>query len=290
MNGLTPMQVGDAPPAITGAGNSLLTQLRQRLFTWVRTSFKPRFIVLATTADVLASPGAALEPALQAFSAWCEAHPGTVCELGLSGAWMLTSVSPSGWTREAAHEHALRQWQHYGGLESEDIQANWLLRALKVTHAQFTCAVPIALVQGLQEVARTHGVQLVGVTPWWLRAAQSWFDDLVTQADGLVQGQWQLDLIEPDLVTHVQASLQAKGAELDAIWAEVRGHEGGTQAARPVTNEARSDARHVGLQIEASSSVGGDEVAQAPWQSHVWDHEALQPVLRGEAVAHRGAV
>jgi hypothetical protein len=255
--------------------------------TWLRlkarlaTTLKPHTVLLQGPVDAINQAGA-IAAALQAFAQWCEAHEGCVCELGLSSCWLLSNAAPTGWTKDAVHEHVLRQWEHYFGLDAAQLANGWVLRQVLSPNAAMVCAAPRALIEGLQGVAADHGVQLLSVGPWWARGVQAWLDSLADQAadegnegnEGTTEP-WRLTLAEPGLFTHVQARSPASGsvaAQLGALWTEA--------------SDARVHAgligRHQTLVLQAPSATLTEGEPPA-WHSHVWSHAELRALLRGDA-------
>lgn len=273
---MSPLQEGsvDAAPAASMAERLMLLCrcVRARLAT----SLKPCRLVLMAggeelQGDMFGDMPRVIDSALASFDDWCRAHPGSVCELALSSAWLLTCVSPTDWSDDAVHEQAVRQWAHYAGVEPHELASGWLVQTLKTPRARLACAMPQALMRGLEETARAHGVRLAAVTPWWLQAAQAWFDGLGSSsassacADGAnLPRTWQLDLIEPGLATSLRASVHASGIKLDAAWSE----------ACPETTSEPGITR---LRM-APPAPSGD----TPGQRHVWHSPQLDALLRGD--------
>jgi hypothetical protein len=265
--------------------------------TWLRlkarlaTTLKPHALLLQGPVDAINQAGA-IEPALHAFAQWCEAHEGSACELGLSSRWLLSSAAPAGWTKEAVHEHVLRQWEHYFGLDATQLANDWVLRQALSRSASVVCATPRALIDGLREVAAEQGVQLLSVGPWWARGVQAWLASLADQAtqggnEGATEP-WRLTLAEPGLLTHVQARSPAlaspqsdasasarQAAQLGELWTEA--------------SDARLHAglvgRHQTLVLQAPTVELAAQAEQVPqaWHSHVWSHPELRALLRGDA-------
>ncbi|HEX5357276.1 MAG TPA: hypothetical protein VFW93_13740 [Aquabacterium sp.] len=203
--------------------------------------------------------------ALSAFAQWCEAHPGVRCRVGLSGCWLLHSVPGPTGDAQSAQALALQQWAHYLDLDESTLLRDWVLREVAVSKVALVCAVPRSLIEGLHEQATAHGVRLEWVGPWWAQGVQFWLADLaadVTRPEGIRT----LHLVEPDLVTHVQATGQpGKTASLQRIWSDRH------DASRLAPGDGR-----VVLQAPAS-----DGQANTAVQHGLWDHTALQPVLSG---------
>jgi hypothetical protein len=267
--------------------------------TWVRikarlaTTFKPHEVLLHGPADAFAQAGA-IEPALQAFAQWCEAHQGSACELGLSSRWLISSAAPVGWTQEAVREHVLRQWEHYFGLDTAQLEQDWVLRQVITPQAAVVCAAPRALIDGLRDAAAAQGVQVLSVGPWWARGVQAWLASLADQAaregnDAKAEAAepWRLTLSEPGLLTHVQTRMTASASEsasgmplaaqLGELWTEA--------------SDARVQpglvGRHQILVLQAPSAALADQAEREPqaWQRHVWSHPELRPLLCGDAPA-----
>jgi hypothetical protein len=200
----------------------------------------------------------------QAFALWCAEHEGQACQLGLSSRWLLTSVAPAEWDADAAYQQATQHWAHYLDLDDAALSAHWVLRQVAVPQANVLTAAPRALIDALVEQAKAHGVRLMWVGPWWARGVQTWLAALSASDEGQVLR--TLHLLEPGLVTHVQAHVVAgQRAHLSRVWVETRrGHE------------AQGEGRTVSL-------VGPDHQLDAlmPYHQHVWDHGLAAQVLRG---------
>ncbi len=273
-------QAGVDAPGLSAWPRLAWLRARARLATLAR----PHVLVLLGRAHGLAD-AAATDAALKAFDAWCQAHQGSACELGLSSQWLLACVAAAGETSDALREQAVQQWAHYHGLDAEQIASQWVLRELLVPQAAMLCAAPVALVDGLKDIARAHGVQLRGMVPWWVPALQAWCGQLAGQprpddggqgAQGRAQGNAQggvpsLTLVEPGLVTHVQADIGPQGVQITRIWSEA-GDATGLQRA--------VDGVHHAV-VTLPSPTDADAPA-ADWAAHLWAHASLRPVLRGD--------
>lgn len=136
----------------------------------LRTAFKPAAVFVG---------GATLAEARAQFEAWARAHAGSVCEIGLGGAWVHACVVPPELAGEAgggrADDAALRdyarlQFEHYFGAAQG---AGWRLAASRDARAALVCAVAAELIDTLRAVAASHRVRVQRVAPWWARGAQA---------------------------------------------------------------------------------------------------------------------
>lgn len=117
--------------------------------------------------------GQSIEDARAAFDTWARMHAGSVCDIGLAGAWVHTCVVPP----EVAHacafdEVALRdyarvQFEHYFGAGD-----GWVFASARDPRATLVCAIPVALRDALFAVAAAHRVRVQRMAPWWGRAVQ----------------------------------------------------------------------------------------------------------------------
>lgn len=142
------------------------------------------YLALPVHWPVQADDPTALDEALQAFEAWCEAHPGARCELALSAAatlWQVVQHEQAGPNELAqAWESALGQWAHYldVDLRQPEVLADWQLQEAHAPGYSLLSATPLALSAGLMDVARRHGVQLQWLGPWWVRGLARWVGQL----------------------------------------------------------------------------------------------------------------
>lgn len=210
----------------------------------------------------LHASGAGAEPDAQvlvAFGKWCEAHPGWACRVGLSGRWLLHSVAEPDMNPSAALEHAVQQWAYYLDLDEAALTRDWRVRQVNVRSASLLCASPVSFIDGLKAQAKLHGVRLQWVGPWWAQGVQTWLSALESAPDR-AEGVWTLLLIEPERVTHVEALMQpGRAPRLQRVWSD---------RALPLAEASQS----LCVVLKAPDA---DETAQ------VWDHEAVQPVLKG---------
>ncbi len=233
------------------------------------------------------------------FGQWCSEHAGQVCSVSLSARWLMHSVAASDMSADAAHEHAMGQWAHYLDIDETAMDAGWVLRHTHAPGVNLLCAAPRDLVLGLQEQAAQHGVRIEAMHPWWAHGLQTWLASLAsslndedggdvdkgTADSALASGPAQppssvaeLTLHEPGLRIHVQAEIPPEGApRLSHIWTEVVGD---TMALGPV---------HPGPALLPPDPVS-DEDEQSPLRlDHVWAHEAMADVLRGQHPNWRAA-
>lgn len=284
-------------PGAGGMGNAVRRAMHAwhgRIVTRARTVLCPHRILLAQgegAGDAVAMASSqgmkeAIAMALADVERWFAAHEGSVCDVALSGAWMLASVMPPH-DAEAhggdARAHALSQWSRYLDIDAVRIEADWVLGTLTVPGVAMVCAAPAALVRGVAGHARAHHVRLVGLRPWWVHAAQRWLtaarDD---EGDGARGGsglitpahRHRLDLVEPGLVTSLRAIDGPGGRVVDAIWSE-RVSQDAWRSGDGVA--AAKDAQPCRVVLPDADR---DERVQ-PWHGQVRDHAALTPVLMG---------
>lgn len=228
----------------------------------LRTSWKPHHLYLFDRAASLTS----VDAAVMAFGQWCEAHPGEVCKVGLSGRWLLSSVSQIDADHSAAYGHALQQWAHYLDIDEATLASDWVLRQLALPNVSLLCAAPRALIDGLREQASMHGVQLAWIGPWWTRGVQAWLTSLDGN-EGYTSPQPAFMLYEPGLLTHAHAHLDERhGASLSEVWTEA------ASEAMPVI------ARDSGLCLTPPPA---DVLSGAPYERHIWAHGGVADVLQG---------
>ena len=228
----------------------------------VQSSWRPHQLFLFDRASSFTS----VDAAVAAFGQWCEVHPGAVCSVGLSGRWLLNSVSQIDSDHDAAYGHALQQWSHYLDIDQAALEADWVLRQLTLPNVSLLCAAPRSLIDGLREQAATHSVQLNWVGPWWTRRVQAWLASL-DEASGHTPAQTEFMVYEPGLITHVRAHVhEARGARLSDIWTEV------TSEAVP---EMAVTAGACLTPPPAGVSLG------EPFEHHIWSHDGVADVLQG---------
>lgn len=259
-----PMQTAElvdiSPRAPWEQAKHLWARLQGRL----RTSVKPRQVfvhaAMADDAQDWASVG-------QSFAGWCAQHPGEVCVLGLSSRWLLNAVVDAALSSEDARQQAAQQWSHYMDLDEAVLQSDWVWRQVLVTKQRLLCAVPKGLIEALQEAARSQGVSLAWVGPWWARAVQTWLADALEESGDAVQDasatalqRSVLSLWEPGLITHIEAASTPgqPGRQLTRVWIEAS-----AQAMVP---------GQWGIEPAADNTCEN---------THIWDHEQIAAVLQG---------
>lgn len=178
--------------------------------------------VLPAGADAFDASGVlqacATQAAQQAFAAWCEAHAGARLRLALSAHWVWATLDPlaapaavAGAADAADGGGAVARvreaWAEGLGVATEALDEAWLWRALPERGMPLVCALPKAWLQTLQQAAATHHVQLDWVGPWWLAAAQAWWQEAAGAA-----GIQQLHLVEPGLCTVLALDAAAETA------------------------------------------------------------------------------
>ena len=134
-----------------------------RLTTWL----KPRMVFLGDA-------GGDADLVVDAFHAWCAAHPGAVCELALSSRWILCCVPPVGagtMTARELRQYAQRQIDHYFEDARGSDDRRWAIAVSQRPDAALACAVTGDLIKRLKKAAATHRVSLRRIFPWWLAAA-----------------------------------------------------------------------------------------------------------------------
>ncbi|MDE2401304.1 MAG: hypothetical protein KGL90_06535 [Burkholderiales bacterium] len=195
------------------------------------------------------------EQALKDWAHWCEGHPDSQCELGLSSRWLLSCVAPARserWSAIALREHALQQWVRYFGVDPERVDEAWVLRWVDQPVASVVCAAPRDLIDGLQDIAREHGVQLRWVGPWWARGAQRW---LASRAG--LDGPHAVSVPEAGLTIHLVAQAQEGAApRLSQLWTEVDDD---------VAQDQRPSGPDGAVVWPAPQFDGGDARVQARW-------------------------
>lgn len=239
-----------------------------RLKARLATSWRPRRAYLCGAAHVL-NDAQACSQAVRAFGQWCAQHEGSVCELGLSSHWLLTSLSAGDVAPEAAIEQALSHWAHYFDLDTQDVQARWVLRHTLQPELGLVCAVPLPLIEGLREQAALHGVQLLGVSPWWVQGLQQVLGKL-GQREG-IPAPSHLRLSEPGLLTHIETMPRGGGLAVSRLWMEALDAAQAGASASPLLACVRAPQTHAG---EA-----------AAWSAHVWDHPEAAQLLCGDETA-----
>lgn len=108
----------------------------------------------------------------QAFDDWAAAHEGAAVEVCLPSRALLMWADPDVSEAPALRERAIERWAHYLDLPAADFDHDWLLQTsldLGVAPVALACAVPRALLEGLQDVAQRRGLVLRAVSPWWAR-------------------------------------------------------------------------------------------------------------------------
>jgi hypothetical protein len=234
----------------------------QRLRRRVATSRRPHELFVHGASDAPSE----LSEALDAFAQWAAENAGAVCAVGLSSRWLLNSVAPADMGAEAAAQQALQQWVHYMDMDEAALQSEWVLRRAASVQVHLLTAAPRTLIDGLGERADQHGIRLEWVGPWWARGVQTWLAALQDQVQP--DTSHVLHLLEPGLVTHVQAEREGEGAgRLTRVWVE------GGMAEAPASPGATISLPEPDRQFTAA----------LPYHQHVWDHPLVMPVLQGQS-------
>lgn len=211
-------------------GQQLQRQWR-RLQARLRSTWQPLTVALLAPPHV---PGdaTATDAALDAFDAWAAEHEGVNVAVQLSSRWLLCCATPEAANGTQARELAQQQWAHYFGLETEQMNAEWLtvdaLQGGALAAAQgdvkLVCAVPRALIDGLKDVARERGLQLQAAMPWWAEGLQAALTahalalPATTQTEGSTRA-WAW--AEPGLLTQAQAEVREGRWVLTRLWSDV---------------------------------------------------------------------
>jgi hypothetical protein len=167
-----------------------LNKLQARL----RTLLKPAAVYVG---------GANVADATAQFEAWAAEHAGSVCEIGLAGAWVHVCVVPaevvdaSAGDDEALIDYARLQFEHYFGISG----SAWAMAASRDARAALVCALSTELLDALRAAAAAHHVRVQRVAPWWVRGVQAVLQDALND----VNAPRAVAAIEPDRTTLVVA-------------------------------------------------------------------------------------
>lgn len=242
----------------------------QRLRSRVQSAWRPAMPLFVFGAADKAGDWSAV---LQGFASWCTLHEGQRCTVGLSGRCVLSRVAAPDLTLDEASQQALQQWAHYLDMDEASLRQDWVWRQVAAPGAHLLSAAPRGLIEGLQARAAEHGVRLEWVGPWWAQGVQAWLASLAALHADVAQAHTHvLHLLEPDLVTHVEArQMPAAPAHLLRVWVEVAPDQGAEQAMAREGLVVRLPEPH--LQLDAP----------APYHNHVWDHSLAATTIQGQA-------
>lgn len=167
----------------------------------LRTYWRPSFVFLQPGSEDGTEVGQTIPPhdlALMAWRRWCEAHQGHRCMLGLSNQWLINAVVPLSQARHPALaiDQAALQWDHYFNVSAQQLKAAWRVRTVRAGDAWLLSAMPEQLVADVLAVAKTHGVSVAWMGPWWAHGGQRWFDQM-RSARGPAQASHMLIVQEP---------------------------------------------------------------------------------------------
>lgn len=143
-----------------------LNKLQARLRTLLKPA--PVFVGGGSVADATAQ-----------FEAWAAEHAGSVCEIGLAGAWVHVCVVPdevvdaSAGDDDALIDYARLQFEHYFGISG----SAWTMAASRDARAALVCALSTELLDALRAAAAAHHVRVQRVAPWWVRGVQAVLQD-----------------------------------------------------------------------------------------------------------------
>ncbi len=162
-----------------------------------------------------------VDAALQAFATWCSERPGVRCELALGSAaslWHLVRHErPHADTLAAGWGEAMAQWAHYLDVDLRESAtlAAWQLQEASAQGGSLLAATPLALVQGLKDVARAQGVKVAWMGPWWARGLALWMQGEGSAPSGNVERAW-LQVNEPGWQWLAECSVD--GPNQDRAW------------------------------------------------------------------------
>lgn len=188
-------------------------------------SWQTRSIVLHAPPHGPGDP-AAIEAGVRALSEWARSNAGARLEVGLSARWLLCAATPQAETAQQAMQEAAVQWAHYLGLDEASLPDEWVCMPVMDPAVRMVCAAPRALVEGLQEAARQHGVRLQAVLPWWAFELQSRLGQLAMSPElahpGEAADALEWAWLEPGWCTRVAlrrlSGSQEPAWSLDRIW------------------------------------------------------------------------
>ena len=219
-----PADIASPDPRADAGLAGLVARHGRRLQARLRSTWRPLTVVLMAPPHV---PGdaSAIDASLDAFDAWADAHEGVHVDVQLSGCWLLCCATPEAATAPQARELALQQWSHYFGLSAEQVAAEWQVAEVLHGDVKLVCAVPRALIEGLQEVAREHGLSLQSAMPWWAESLQTAWEACLREAPATTQPEGatrQWAWAEPGLLNQAQARVRDGRWVLERVWSEVR--------------------------------------------------------------------
>lgn len=267
--------LGEAGAGSTDASEVRLRGWRHAMRRRLSTAWRPHRLYLG------GSPGTRqdVSAGVAAFARWCQANEGAVCQIALSGRWVLCAAHAPCEGPGAMQAEAVRRWAHYHDVDEATLTAQWLCRAVADDGIGLAMAVPRPLVEGLSAAAREHGVHLRSVRVWWLRGLAAWLNHRgqAISAEGPVT----LKVIEPGLVTHLEVGAAAGGrSRVHAVWSEpASSHLADGLPASPVlrlpTPPFGEDARAL-----ADAALAGPDI---------WGQAQLSDVLGGRLQAWQEA-
>jgi hypothetical protein len=181
------------------------TPWRRRLSTWHR----PVKLMLRAGPHAPAQPDV-VAAAVAAFAAWASEHAGAVVELKLSSHFLLMGADADASDADALRASVAERWAHYLDLNEAELQQAWCVQTtldLGAAPVAVACALPRALVEGLQEVARQHRLRLLALQPWWVEDLMAAWQALprVSAGDEAVDAVQHWAWAEGDWQTRVSA-------------------------------------------------------------------------------------
>lgn len=177
----------------------------------VRTQWRPLTVSLRPSQTTAPSGQwlPAFDDALVEWGQWCEQNPGACVSVDLSAHWLLVAVA----------DDPAESWQHYYGLNGDELAQNWLIRSVDVGLSQLHCAMPRSLIDGIQDVARQHAVKVLWAGPWWVRDLQDHVAAQIGQGERIQP--WSVQ--EPGLSVHASLTWDAEvkpHVHLRQVWCE----------------------------------------------------------------------
>lgn len=235
------------------------TPWRRRLSTWHR----PVKLMLRAGPHAPAQPDV-LAAAVAAFAAWASEHAGAVVELKLSSHFLLMGTDAAAADADALRASVAERWAHYLDLNEAELQQAWCVQTtldLGAAPVAVACALPRALVEGLQDVARQHRLRLLALQPWWVEGLMAAWLALprVQAGDEAADAVRHWTWTEGDWQTRVSAEAHGRAWRLR----ELNWCVGGLDADATLSHEAPRADHAIGasevLLVDLSSAVAFGE-------------------------------
>jgi len=141
-----------------------VTNFRQRL-VGLKSFVRPEEFLFKGSMQT--SPEGAFANALAMFDAWCAGHQGHCVSMAVCGAGLVCWVLPEGVAPVSSQELLRRAGVEFVQVFSNDVD-RWTVVASSDKRLPMAVAMPVAVIDALQRMARSRSVTIRRMRPWWV--------------------------------------------------------------------------------------------------------------------------